>query len=92
MTPAAFADAVRAYCARMRGSVTSWIRTPEHNALVGGALESAHLYQLGADVVYEPAPRPDEAKGKAAAARLGLTLIREGDHDHLQPATWPGPA
>ncbi len=92
MTPAAFADAARAYCARMRGSVSSWGRTPEHNGRVGGALESAHTYWLGADVVYDPWPRPDAAKGQAAAARLGLTLLREGDHDHLQPATWPGPA
>lgn len=30
--------------------------------------------------------KPDLGKAKDAAAQLGLTLVRESDHDHLQAA------
>lgn len=82
-----FADAVVRYCQRVRGSVTSWIRTPARNAMVGGVRRSAHLYALGADVVPEAPLSADERRRVGAA--LGLRVIVEGDHDHLQPADWP---
>ena len=89
MTVELFARAVRAYCAAARASVTSWGRTPQHNAAVGGAPESPHLWWMGVDVVYDRLQpiefRRDLAKG------LGFTLIVEATHDHLQPADWSVP-
>jgi hypothetical protein len=46
---------------------------------------SPHLCWLGADVVYD-GPAPEH--GARWAMRLDLKLIREGDHDHLQPLDW----
>ena len=84
MTPTEFADQLRAYCSWSRGSVTSWGRSPERNAEVGGHTDSSHLLWLGADVGYRPNPTPPAAQAKRRANRLGLRLVREGDHDHLQ--------
>ena len=86
MTLDEFAEAVRVYCFRLTGSVTSWGRTPERNSAVGGVPGSAHLYFLGADVVYDTLP-PDTAR-KDLARRLGLRVLIETDHDHLQPLDW----
>lgn len=81
-----FAAGVYSYCLAYSASVTSWCRTPARNARVGGVLNSPHLLGLGADVVYD-----GSAPGEEADAYLGvhgLRRIREGDHDHLQPADW----
>ncbi|KKN27908.1 hypothetical protein LCGC14_0859630 [marine sediment metagenome] len=81
-SPVEFASVLIAYCAATRGSVSSWGRTAKHNADVGGASNSFHLVWLGADVVYdEPVPL---GRAKSFARRLGLRLVREDDHDHLQ--------
>jgi copper chaperone CopZ len=85
MTPLEFASALMAYCAATRGSVTSWGRTPLHNAQVGGVADSAHLIWTGADVVYDTTSLSDVQIRSALAARLGLMLIAESDHDHMQP-------
>lgn len=86
MSPQTFADAIRAYCQAMGGSISSWGRTEAHNRKVGGVPGSAHRFWVGADVIYDALPAVDPAT--EYAARLGLKLIREGDHDHLQPLTW----
>lgn len=59
-------------------SVTSWWRSPWHNAEVGGVKASLHLLGLAWDVV----PVTDGNAAKLAA--LGLTVINEGDHLHSQ--------
>jgi len=87
MTPGQFADALMAYCAATGGSITSWGRTVKHNAKVGGVVDSAHLLWIAADVVYDAngAPPPGVLPIRESLAhRLGLTLIHEGDHDHVQ--------
>lgn len=76
-----FADVLKSYCILMGASVTSWGRTEKHNRAVGGVANSRHLEWLAADVVYD-APLPLE-KRQALARQAGLTLIVEGDHDHL---------
>lgn len=86
MTVPEFVDAVRRYCALTDASVTSWGRTPKHNAAVGGVAFSAHQAWLGLDVVYDT-PIPDE-RCREWAARMNLKLIAESDHHHLQPADW----
>lgn len=82
-----FARKVTLYCQRFRGSVTSWIRTPARNRLVGGVPRSAHLVGLGADVVPE-SDEPSDVRHRYAH-ELGLRLIVESNHDHLQPWDWP---
>lgn len=75
-----------AYCRRLSGSVSSYGRTVSHNQRVGGVPQSAHQFWLGADIVYdEPVAAP---LAEDTARRLGLRMIREPDHDHLQPAGW----
>lgn len=86
MTPAEFTRRLLLYCTIERASVTSWFRTSAHNAKVGGVAGSAHRFGLAADVVYDLASPP--ADGPAVAEKLGLMLLREKDHDHLQPKGW----
>jgi hypothetical protein len=83
MTPAQFHSALIAYCYATRASQTSGGRTPKRNALVGGVKDSNHLQWLAADVVYdEPLPK---AMRDRIAARFGLEVVEEADHDHLEP-------
>lgn len=84
MTPAEFADKIRAYCNATGGSITSWGRTPARNDRVGGVADSAHLLWLAADVVYDVGPVGPSPVREAIARRLGLVLIHEDDHDHAQ--------
>lgn len=82
----AFVDALVTYCALTRGSVTSWGRTTLHNMNEGGVAYSGHRFWLAADVVYDEPPPP--ADRKELGRRLGLRVLPENDHDHLQPLTW----
>jgi len=82
MTPIQFFDAVRAYCAWGGCSITSYYRTPDHNAAVGGVAASRHQIWLGCDVVYDdPLPLPERQR---MATKLGIKVVAESDHDHLQ--------
>lgn len=77
-----FARHLHDYCLAYSASVTSWIRTPDHNIRVGGVPNSRHLLGVAADVIYDGSPPGDQAD--AMLARRGLQRIREGDHDHIQ--------
>lgn len=44
-------ERIRAACLSRPLIVTSWYRTPEYNAHVGGAAESQHLKALAADIL-----------------------------------------
>jgi len=81
-----FVHAVIAYAHFTGASCTSWFRTREHNAAVGGVQFSAHQFALAVDTVYHEVP--PLAQRQAVAGRLGLRLVVEGDHDHLQPLDW----
>ena len=84
-----FAEAVAMYCLIHGGSITSWGRSTKHNTDVGGVPGSPHRFWRGADVVYDnPATQQDELRIEYAK-RLGLKLVAEGSHDHLQPDDWP---
>ena len=83
MTVESFAARVRDYCSILRGSVTSWGRTESRNAMVGGVPNSRHLLFLAVDVVYDHPVTVEQAIDLAGS--FGLRVIREGDHDHIQP-------
>lgn len=86
MTADTFAVKVMAYCNGFQASVTSWGRTVKRNLAVGGVARSPHLLWLGCDVVYD---HPQELEACEEFARsIGLRVIREKDHDHLQPLDW----
>jgi peptidase M15-like protein len=88
LTPAAFAVAVITYRLRTGASVTSWGRTGAHNKRVGGVENSLHMVDLAVDVVYDILP--ELALAVQIATELGLKLIREPTHDHLQPLPTQG--
>lgn len=78
-----FALAVYRYGKATGASVTSWGRTAARNKKVGGVRGSFHLTWKAVDVVYES--KPSLKAAKEAAREQGLLLIREKNHDHLQP-------
>lgn len=92
MTRSEFYEAACQYAALTGASQTSGLRSFKHNAEVGGKPFSPHLFGLGLDLVYDDLTMlTDPVKGarnKEIANRLGLFLLREGDHDHLQPLDW----
>ncbi len=77
-----FAAAIIDYCTHTHASVTSWGRTIAHNTAVGGVAHSRHLTWTAVDVIYDSPILITERK--TIAASLGLWLIDERDHDHLQ--------
>ncbi len=67
-------------------SQTSGRRTLEHNKKVGGSPASFHLSGRGRDYVWDKDTRLNRiATFTRRVKGLGLKLIPEGDHDHLQP-------
>lgn len=62
-------------------TLTSWWRSPEHNARVGGVPNSRHLRGTAVDVVL---PRQFVRPFIGDAEWIGLKAIDEGDHVHLQ--------
>lgn len=77
-----FCQAIIHLCALYTCSVTSWIRTPARNKKVGGHERSNHIVGFGADLVPDdPAAKPALV---AAAWKLGLDAIDEGDHVHIE--------
>jgi len=89
-----FALAVYRYAMRVKGSVTSWVRTHERNIAVGGCVAagcpgtsclgaSAHLVGLAADVRLDRLDIEPDNRAKIARS-YGLRLMVESDHDHLE--------
>ena len=77
-----FSDKVLALCLIFDCSETSGFRTEKRNELVGGAPNSRHKVGLGRDLVLDDLARTDEVVH--AAEKLGLWVLVEGDHIHLQ--------
>lgn len=73
-------------------SVTSWWRSPAHNAKVGGQPSSKHLLGLAVDLVLDPGV--DRVQLITTARAWGLAVLDEGDHLHVQalPVAKLGPA
>jgi len=77
-----FTIAVLGLAARFRFSITSWGRSVAHNAAVGGHPDSMHLYFLAVDCELDDPL--DEPAFVQTAERLGLQVIREPRHLHVQ--------
>lgn len=92
MTRADFYEAACEYAAMTGASQTSGLRSLKHNKAVGGKPFSPHLFGRGIDLVYDDSTMLTDPMKKGInrelAARLGLFLFQEGDHDHLQPLDW----
>jgi Peptidase M15 len=89
MTRAEFLDAAYDLCQKYRASTTSWFRTDAHNKAVGGVPHSPHRFGLAVDVTYDtPLTADQKTMFIEDAKRLGIFVLPEGDHDHLQPADW----
>jgi len=86
MNVASFAAASLTYCQEFKASQTSGYRTHAHNLAVGGKRGSPHRFGLADDVTYDELPPLDQAQ--KVANLLGLEVIREDTHDHIQPQGW----
>lgn len=76
-----FYQGVNDLTSKYGGTITSGVRSPEHNAEVGGVPDSQHITGTAADVVVSP----DQKDAFIAEAKArGLQPIDEGDHVHLQ--------
>lgn len=86
MTRGEFAEAVYSYCELTGASETAGYRTKIRNDAKKGVAHSAHRVKLAADVTYD---RPLLLEDRRAwARRLGLKLVPDDDHDHLEPVGW----
>lgn len=75
----AFVRQLTAAASGLEVSATSWYRSPERNAQVGGSPWSQHLVGWGLDVV---GPGANQF-AKAVRAR-GMIAVVEADHVHVQ--------
>lgn len=78
----AFAVATIEMCRAHGASVTSWQRSPAHNARVGGRPDSFHLEGLAVDLVLEDQTRMQALLADARSA--GLEAVVEDDHVHVE--------
>ena len=86
MSPHDFLSAKMQLAARFAFRETSGYRCALDNAAVGGVHYSSHQFWLGSDII--PRAEVDRKELIEAGRRLGLFVLDEGDHLHLQPATW----
>ena len=77
-----FEDKIRLLAVLYPLSVTSWLRSRKHNGQVGGVADSRHLLGLAVDVVLDNTN--DTMDFELMAKGIGLQVIAEGDHLHVQ--------
>lgn len=63
-------------------SVSSWIRSPVRNVMVGGHERSLHLLGLAVDIVLDDMGRTKDFIRDCH--RIGLIAVDEKDHIHVQ--------
>ena len=93
MTLEQFCRAVYTVGKKYGGSVTSWGRSPQHSAAVGGSPTDPHTQWVGVDMVYDSGPNRGDAthpqyppKSCPLCSEQGLKVLHEKGHDHYQPA------
>ena len=62
-------------------TVVNWFRTAEHNAAVGGQVNSQHRWACAFDLVV---PLAQRAQAKTRLQAAGFWVLDEGDHLHAQ--------
>ena len=77
-----FLEAVTTLSIEFDLSVTSWIRTQEHNIAVKGVWNSLHLCGLAVDVILDN--RKEIEVFSKRCERFGLRVLNEGTHLHVQ--------
>jgi len=77
-----FEDKIRLLAVLFPLSVTSWLRSRKYNAQVGAVANSPHLLGLAVDIVLDN--QNDRADFELMAKGIGLLVIHEGDHLHVQ--------
>ena len=98
MTYHEFCDACLQLMAACGGRVTSWGRSPFGNDEVGGVATSYHTLMMGADWAWSEAEiqattvsdkhgysGSGRDRMKVLGPRLGLSVLDEGSHLHIQP-------
>jgi hypothetical protein len=87
-----FCKAVFAICKLYGGSVTSWIRSREHNEKVGGLQRSFHVLGLAVDIVLDDSTPERIHSVIDYASQYHLQVIDEKSHLHIEPApgAFPG--
>lgn len=87
LTPAQFFDVVRAYCDLTGSQITWYNRTPETEAVQTKPVKhSPHEVWLAVDV--RPGGKFSAQDRIEWGRRMGIRVIAEIDHDHLQPLEW----
>lgn len=71
--------------------VTSGLRTPEHNAEVGGVPNSHHLTNTARDLIPTPGTTIAQLAAEVQRRVPGAKVIQEADHVHVQWAPQPAP-
>jgi len=84
MTKYEFMDKVDSALNIYPGSITSGRRSHKRNKRVGGHPRSLHLCGLAVDVVLDSENKSDSVHFKVFCKRLGLKVVVESDHFHLQ--------
>jgi len=77
-----FEDKIRCLALLFDLSVTSWIRSREHNRSLDGVADSRHLLGLAVDIVLDDFR--ETADFRIHAVSLGLQVFHEVDHLHVQ--------
>ena len=98
MTYIDFCTAILQLMVACGGRVTSWGRSSFGNDEVGGVLTSYHTLMMGVDWTWSKAEllsttvsdkhgttMNGRQRMEVMAPRLGLVVIDEGDHVHIQP-------
>lgn len=83
MTYVEFCIAIAQLAAMSRFRVTSWWRDPVSNTQVGGVEDSWHMLGMACDV--KPVTVLDSERIKKFAPRIGLEVIDETTHLHIEP-------
>ena len=79
-----FWERVNDLCEKHNGSVSSGYRSKSRNTRVGGSEQSKHLTGWAADIVLDNMATAERDKFVIAAREMGLWVLDEADHIHLQ--------
>ena len=86
MTVGEFAERMLQLAAVIPLSEISGLRSRKHNQEVGGVAESAHLVNLGRDIVLDDLA--DLSQLQSLGKRLGLQVVLHNGGIHIEPISY----